>query len=175
MDLAGDFLCVATSVHRSFCCCLCVFHFPLLFILSRFFCHFDSCVVVFSFHFPFVVLVSSGSRNSIISSSHLFFGLPTGLFVWYLVLRPGFHFTAFLVHRSFGGDAILSAKHNFILSVRFNPALDFFCSFHPFRGFSSCASFHVFNPVFFFTFRRVNFFISIVHEGDFAVLIAICV
>ena len=50
------------------------------------------------FSFPFVSSVSSGLKKSFVSSSHLFFGLPTGLFVCYLVLRPGFHF-AFFVHR----------------------------------------------------------------------------
>ena len=69
----------------------------------------------FFISFPFVVSVSSGLRNSLISSSLLFFGLPTGLFVWYLVLRPGFHVAAFFLHSSSGGDAILTARRHFIL------------------------------------------------------------
>ena len=42
-------------------------------------------------------------------------GLPTGLFVWCLVLRPGFHFAAFFAHRSSASDSILIAKRHFIL------------------------------------------------------------
>ena len=53
---------------------------------------------------PFVSSVSSSLRKSFISPSHLFFGLPTGLFVWCLVLKPGFHFAAFFAHRSSGSE-----------------------------------------------------------------------
>ena len=83
---------------------------------------------------PFVVSVSSGLRKSLISSSHLFVGLPTALHVFILVLRPGFHLQLF---------------HS---SVCFDPAWDFGC-IHPFFRFN-CASFLVFNPVLLAQFLR---------------------
>ena len=94
-------------------CCLCIFTFHCF----PSFTVFATLIHVSSFFisFPFVVSVSSHLRNSLISSSHLLFGLPTNLFVWYLVLRPGFHFAAFFVHRSSGSDAILIARRHFIL------------------------------------------------------------
>ena len=64
---------------------------------------------LFFFSFPFVVSVSSSF------SSHLFFGLFISMSVWCLVLRPGFHFAAFFVHRSSNCDATLIAKRHFIL------------------------------------------------------------
>ena len=79
----------------------------LLQLLSKCRCFFLSLL--------FVSSVSSGLTKSFISSSHLLFGRPTVLFVWYLVLRPGFHFAAFFVHHSSGNDAILTAKRHFIL------------------------------------------------------------
>ena len=45
-----------------------------------------------------------------------------------------------------------------------------FCCFHPLHGFIK-ASLHVFNPFFLiFNFSCVNFFVSVVHDGDVAVL-----
>ena len=72
-------------------------------------------VSLFFVSFPFVSSVSSGLRNSLISSSHLFFGLSTGLFVWCLGPRTGFHFAVVFVHRLSGNDAILIANRHFIL------------------------------------------------------------
>ena len=59
-------------------CCLCVFAFhcfPSFSIFATFI-----QVSLFVISLPFVSSVSSGLRKSFISSSHLFFGLPTGLF-----------------------------------------------------------------------------------------------
>ena len=70
---------------------LCVAHCPqILLLLSlhvnfpcfpsfTIFCHFLIHVSLFFISLPFVVSVSSGLRNSLISSSHLFFGLPVAL------------------------------------------------------------------------------------------------
>ena len=132
-------------------------HFPLLFIFHDFLpllIH----VSLFFISLPFVVSVSSGLRNSLISSSHLFFGLPTSLFAWYLVLRPGFHFAAFFVHRSSGSNAILIARRHFILlcaSIQHGIWL-----ISSFQWLSLCF-FHVFNPFFLFNFNCVNLFIGV--------------
>ena len=103
----------AHTVTRCCGCCHCVFTFD-------FFPYFSSFatlihVSLFLISLPFISSVSSGLRNSLISSSHLFFGLPTGLYVWCLMLRLGFHSTAFFAHLSFGSDAILVAKRHFAL------------------------------------------------------------
>ena len=45
-------------------------------------------------------------RKSLMSSSHLFLGLPIALLVLYLELRSGFHSAAFLNHLSLGEVAI---------------------------------------------------------------------
>ena len=95
------------------CCCNCVFLFHRLPFFD-FCCYFDACVVVVYF-VAFRLFVSSGLRKSFNSSSHLFSGLSTGLFVWCLVLRLGFHVAAVFAHRSFGSDAILVAKRHFTL------------------------------------------------------------
>ena len=73
----------------------------------------------------------------------------------------------FFVHRSSGSHAILTARRHFILLCFSNPAWDFGCS-HPFNG-CSCASFHVFDPLFLFKFSCVNHFIGVFHDGDVAV------
>ena len=72
-------------------------------------------VSLFFISLPSISSVSYGLRNSLISSSHLFFGLPTGLYVWCLMLRLGFHSVAFFAHRSSGSDTILIAKRHSIL------------------------------------------------------------
>ena len=62
-------------------------------------------------------------------------------------------------------------------------AISFFCVFRPagdccyFHLFSCCrcASPHVFDPIFLFDFCCVDFFVCIVHEGDVAVLLAVCI
>ena len=59
--------------------------------------------------------VSSVFMNSLISSSHLFRGLPTGLFVLMQLSRQGLHSAIFLDHRSSGIDALLIAILHFIL------------------------------------------------------------
>ena len=117
LDLAEDI----------FCCAHCPqilrllslrFHFPLLSIFLVF-CATLIHVSLFFISFPFVSSVSSGLRKSFISTPHLLFGLPTGLFVWCLVLRPGFHFAPFFAHRSSGND------WQFSLPI----AISFFCAF----------------------------------------------
>ena len=101
------------TVNRYCCCCLCIFTFHC-FPSFTIFCHFDPCVVALhciSFRrFSFL-----GFEEFVNLSSHLFFGLPTGLFVWYLVLRPGFYYAAFFVHSSSGSDPILTARRHYIL------------------------------------------------------------
>ena len=143
-------------------CCLCLFAFHC-FPSFSIFCHFYPGVVAFYF-----IAFPLAWGNQQISSAHLFFVLPAGLFVWCMVLRAGFHFAAFFAHRSSGSDAILVVKRHFS-----NPAWDFGC-FHPFNC-CGCASFHVFDPIFLFTFACVNLFIGVCHEGNVAVLVAICV
>ena len=59
--------------------------------------------------------VSSVFMNSLISSSHLFRGLPTDLFVLMQLSRPGSHSAVLLDHRSSGRGAILIAILHFIL------------------------------------------------------------
>ena len=67
--------------------------------------------LVFSF-------VSSGFKNSLMSSSHLFWCLPTGLRVLLLLSRPGCQSKIYLVHLSSGKDTILLAiRHFSLLSV----------------------------------------------------------
>ena len=53
------------------------------------------------------------------SSSHLFLGLPIGLLVLYLELRSGLHSAAFFSHLSLGEVAILSDNFHSI-SVNFS-------------------------------------------------------
>ena len=90
-------------------------HFPLLSSFSIV-GHFDPCVVVLYFIAFFVSPVSSGLRKkSFNAPSHIFFGLPTGLFVRCLVQRQKFHSVPFFSHRSSGSDAILIAKRHVIL------------------------------------------------------------
>ena len=90
------------------------------------------------------------------------------------MLSSGFHPAALFTPLSSGKDTILIADLSpFHSSVCFDPALDF-CRFHPFHGFI-CAFLHVINPTSFFNFCCDNSFIGIVHEGDGAVLVAVCV
>ena len=84
--------------------------FPLLLYL----CLVYPCVIVLEIvSFCFCSFISS-SRNSLISSSHLFLCFQTGLFVLMLVSSPGFHSATFLDHRSSVNDAILIASLHFI-------------------------------------------------------------
>ena len=48
------------------------------------------------------------------SSSHLFFGLPTALYALAQQLRPGLHFVAFFVYLVSGCETIITANLNFI-------------------------------------------------------------
>ena len=92
----------------------------IAFHLSRFFAtliHLSLFFILFSF----VCSVSSSLRKSFISSSHLSFGLPIGLFVWCLVLRPRFHLAPCFAHRSSGDHAILIAnRHSFVCAFQFS-------------------------------------------------------
>ena len=101
------------TVYRYCGCGRCVFTFHC-FPPFSIFCHFDPCVVVLYFiafrFFSFLWL-----EEVIYFIFPSLFGLPTGLFVWCSVLRPGFHFVAFFAHRSSGSDAILIVKRHFIL------------------------------------------------------------
>ena len=67
----------------------------------------------------FLVSSNSCSRNSLISSSHLFLGLPIAVLILYLVLSSGFQSAAFLNHLSLGEVAILSASLHFIILFLF--------------------------------------------------------
>ena len=117
---------------------------------------------LYSLSVEFSVSFFSSLRNSLISSSHLLLGLPVALYVLYLELSSGFHSAAFTIHFSFGRDAILSLDPTSNLRV-----------FHLISDFV-CASFYVFNPVF-FDLGCINFIIGIVFEGDVAVLLVVLV
>ena len=95
------------------------------------------------------------------SSSHLLFGLPTALYALAPMLRPGFHFAAFFANFVSGCEAILTA------SLHIGSPHLFFSFFR--------TSFYVFDPISFFNFCRVDVFVSVIHEGNFTVLVAICV
>ena len=90
------------------------------------------------------------------SSSHLFLGLPVALLVLYLELSSGFHSAAHSVMWRFSVPVSIS----FFVSLV--PASNL-CAFHLFHGFI-CASFYVFNPVFFFNQCGINFNVGIVFE-----------
>ena len=101
------------TVNRYCGCCRCVltFHcFPSFSILG----HFDPCVVVLYF-IPFRLFSFLRLQGVVYFIFLSLFGLPTGLFVWCLVLMLWFHFAAFFAHRSSGNDAILIANRQFIL------------------------------------------------------------
>ena len=53
-------------------------------------------------------------ENSLISSSHLYRGLPTGLLVLMQLSRPEFHSAIFFDHRSSGRSVLIASLH-FIL------------------------------------------------------------
>ena len=72
------------------------------------FCWFGCC-----FQVKFSVSSSTSLRNSLMSSSHLFLGLPIALLVLYFELSSGFHSAAFINHLSLGDVAILSASLRF--------------------------------------------------------------
>ena len=62
----------------------------------------------------FILLLVLAFRNSLMSSSHLFLGLPIALLVLYFELSSGFHSAALINHLSLGDVAILSASLHFI-------------------------------------------------------------
>ena len=62
----------------------------------------------------FSVSSSTSLRNSLMSSSHLFFGLPIALSEMYFDLNSGFHSAAFINHLSLNDVAILIAGLPFI-------------------------------------------------------------
>ena len=66
-------------------------------------------VSLFFISLPSASSVYSGLRKAFNSSSHLLFGVPTGLYVWCLMLGPEFHCAAS------GSGAFLIAKRHFIL------------------------------------------------------------
>ena len=89
----------------------------LLFVRSYF---------VFSF-------VSSGFKYSLLSSSHLLLGLPTGLRVLILLSSPGCQSKICLVHLSSGKETILLAIRHFSLlcvSIQHGIFCFFMCSSH---------------------------------------------
>ena len=149
-------------------CCRCVFTFRC-FPSFSIFGHLDTCVVVLYF-VAFHLCCFLWLEEFIDFIFPSLFWSSTGLYVWCLMLRPGFHFAAFFAHRSSGIDAILIAKHHFILMCVSIQHGNLDC-FHPFNG-CRCASFHVLHPIFLFNFSCVNLFISVFHEGDVTVLIA---
>ena len=113
-------------------------------------------VIVFFMSLPFVALVSSGLWKSLISSSHLFGSLPTALHVFAFNTEVGVPFCCL--------PCPLRSRSR--------------CCYHRSSPFHPCflrASFCVFDPLFFFNFCCVDFFVGVIHEGNVAVLIAICV
>ena len=79
----------------------------------------------------FPSFTSSGFVNSLISSSHLLFGLPTSLLVLILLSSPGCQSKFFLVHLSFCREANLLAIRHFSLlcvSIRHGIFIFFMCS-----------------------------------------------
>ena len=95
-----------------------------------------------------------------------------GLLVWCMVLRPGFHFAAFFAHRSSGSDASLIPKRHFILlcvSIQHGILTVFILSTAVavlvfMYSIQSSSSF----------FAGVSLLTCVTHEGNVAVLVAIC-
>ena len=107
------------------------------------------------------------------SSSYLFFGLPTALHALAPMLRPGFHFAAFFVHLVSGCEAILIANIHFIflcVSIQQGTLAALIFSSASFVLLFMCSI-----PIFLFNFCRVDVFVSVIHERNFTVLVAICV
>ena len=89
------------------------------------------------------------------------------------MLRRGFRSAAFFAHGSSGSDAFLTANHHFILlcvSIQHGILAAFILS-----TATVVLLFMYSIHSFLFNFSCVNFFIGIIHEGDVAVLVAICV
>ena len=84
LDLADEILCFAD----------CVQTLRLLQLHTRF-----PFLPIFH-ELPFISSVSSSLRKSLISSSLLVQGFPTGLYVLCLTLRPRFHSATLFAHRS---------------------------------------------------------------------------
>ena len=99
-----------------------------------------------------------------ISSSHLFLGLPTAPFASSPMLRPGLHFAAFCSFISSLGVTRSSLLISISFSLRLDPARDIGCP-HLFFGLSR-ASFYVFGPIFLFSSCRVDVFVGVFQEGD---------
>ena len=139
-----------------FCCCC----FLRILLLSLSIYIFAALLAValcrhFLRSFPLDSSVSSVFKNSLISSSHPFFGLPTGLLVLTLLSRPGFHSDIFLtsVHQGelpFSSPFSTSSFSVFQSCTESLLSSFFFCF--------SCASLNVFNPFFFLNFHFVSFF-----------------
>ena len=81
----------------------------------------------------FSVSSSTSLRNSLMSSSHLFLGLPIALLVLYFELSSTFHSAACINHLSLGDVAILSANLHFIFCESCDPASNLRI-FHLFHG-----------------------------------------
>ena len=141
----------------------------LFFFHSSYF--FDSVIQLLLFvrsYFAFS-FVSSGFKNSLMSSSHLLLGLPTSLRVLILLSSPGCQSKIFLVHLSSGKDAFLLAiRHFSLLCVSIQHGI--FSSFHVFFSFFGASLDVLFNPIFFF-FGGVNCSVYFLLEGHFTVLI----
>ena len=102
-----------------------------------------------------VASVSSDLRKPLISSSHLFSGLPTVLHVLILALRPGLHSAAFFFHLVSGCEAILIASLHVILlcvSIQHGILAAFIRS-----SASAVLLFYVFNSVLLFNFLPCRF------------------
>ena len=82
------------------------------------------CVLIFHCFPSFSILGHLWLEEVIYFIFPSLFGLPTGLFVWCLVLKPGFHSAAFFAHRSSGSDAALIAQRKFHFYV-FQSSMEF--------------------------------------------------
>ena len=111
--------------------------------------------------------ISSVFRNSLKSSSHLFVGLPTCLWVLMLLSSPGCQSNTLLVHLFSGRETILLAiRHFSLLCISIQHGILCFHMFFSLFG----ASFDVFDPIF-FIFSGVNVFFGILLETHIAVLV----
>ena len=133
-------------------------------------CNLDPHVVALNPSFTWFIslfLIMICLRKSLMSSSHLFFGLPIIRLVLYFELSSGFHSAAFFTHLSLGDVAILEANFPFHLPVCFVPASNL-CVFH-LVDCVSCASSYIVEPVFFFNLSRVDVFFWVFIEWCSAV------
>ena len=118
-------LCSRTTSLLSFFWSFYTFHCVFFFKTSPFipiFFSVDPNIVVLNLSFDWFIFFFSSRvclKKSLMSSSHLFLGLPIALLVLYLELSSGFHSAAFFSHLSLGDVAILSANFHFFLRVLF--------------------------------------------------------